>query len=189
MKLETDWEKIDNYLFLYKYKKNQYLIQTYPFRVLSLNQKTSDNEDLRKIAKKLPSQSNIVDPGKYYLPLFIGTTSCNFQCKYCYAYQGSYGERSLMISDAIIEKTVNFLGKKMAALSKKSTKKEIEFALVFFGGEALMNFSGIQYLVKKMKQVTSQLNADSKTKFKPLIIINTNGSLFTDRVLDYLEAN
>jgi len=165
------------------------LIQTYPFKVYSLERNYSKNL-LKPIIKELKNEkSPVISPGRYYLPLFIGTTNCNFRCKYCYAYQGSYGDIPFNMDKRIIKNSIDFITKKMKTLVKKSEKKEIELGAVFFGGEALLNFEGVKYLTEKIKQAVDYLNKLGKIKFKPLVIINTNGSLFFGKILEFVKEN
>ena len=146
------WRKIDDFFFTYLYKDKKLLIQTYPFKVYSLGKaylKNSLTQIIKELKKEKPSA---ISPGRYYLPLFIGTTNCNFRCKYCYAYNGSYGAILLNMRKSVIGKTINFITKKMEKLAKENTKKEIELAAVFFGGESLLNFEGVKYLTKKINE-------------------------------------
>ena len=183
------WRKIDDFFFTYLYKDKKLLIQTYPFKVYSLGKaylKNSLTQIIKELKKEKPSA---ISPGRYYLPLFIGTTNCNFRCKYCYAYNGSYGAILLNMRKSVIGKTINFITKKMEKLAKENTKKEIELAAVFFGGESLLNFEGVKYLTKKIKEAACYLSKNGQTKFKPLVIINTNGSLFYGKILEFIKEN
>jgi uncharacterized protein len=184
----TKWKKIKKYFFIYYFENKKFLIQTVPFRIIQLDESIKQ-KNINKIINGVSKKNNLVDPGTYYLPLFIGTTNCNFKCKYCYAYQGTYGNKGMNIERKVINKTIDYLKKKMQKLSLKGNRKIIEFGLVFFGGESLLNFNVLKYLVKTLKSVIHDLNKNNKTIFKPLVIINTNGSLFKGQILDFIKKN
>lgn len=183
------WRKIDDLFFIYPYKNTDFLIQTYPFKVFKL----AVNADLKTIkafiAKQKKQIPSMIEPGKYYLPLLIGTTACNFKCKYCFAYQGSYGEKPQMMSTNVIKQTVKFLEKTMNKLKRETEKKEIEIGVVFFGGEPLLHLNGLKILADNIRTTVNKVNQKSRVKFKPLVIINTNGSQFTLETLKYLSEN
>jgi uncharacterized protein len=181
------WEKIRDFFFIYNYKGKKFLLQTYPFRIYKVSKNIS-NKEIIKFSDSLPIKTN-VQPTKYYLPLIIGTTKCNFKCKYCYAYEGTYGEKPMSIDKSIISATVDYTTKKMKELDKNLAKKEIEVGVVFFGGEPILHLEGLKFLIEKMRTNISFLNKKSRAVFKPLVIINTNGSLLTNRIIDFLKEN
>lgn len=183
------WQKLDKYFFIYHFKNRRFLIQTYPFKIFRLSKKASKAKIKVFIKNQLKKTPQMMPPGKYYLPLLIGTTNCNFKCKYCFADQGSYGEKPAMMSKKILKATVDFLEKKMEALKERALKKRVEVGIVFFGGESLLHLKGLKYLTEKVKQSIKQINKNSKVRFKPLVIVNTNGSLFTDEILGFLKDN
>lgn len=187
--MNNKWKKIDKFFFTYFYNQNNFLVQTYPFKIYSLLINSSKDQIKRFINKLPQKETSIPPPSSYYLPLFIGTTNCNFRCKYCYAYQGSYGQRALIMDKRIIKNTIVFLVKKMKELALQGSKKEIEIGVVFFGGESLLNFDGAKYLTESIKDAAYRLNKLSNSKFKPLVIINTNGSLFTGKILEFIKRN
>lgn len=123
------WKKVCNLFFVYKYKGKKFLIQTYPFKIYKIHQNL-EKEEIIKFTKSIQKKKIFIQPTKYYLPLLIGTTKCNFKCKYCYAYNGTYGENALFMDNKIIDATINFLIKKME--NNRGTKlKEIEIGTVF----------------------------------------------------------
>ena len=183
------WKKISDLIFQYDYKNERFIIQTLPFKIFKLPKEYTE-EQIKKAVKQIkPDYNPQIPPTKYYLPLFIGTTNCNFSCKYCYADAGSYGEKPLYMDKKVIENSVKYITKKMRDICNTGIKKEIEIGAVFFGGESLLHFEGLKLLVQKMKEAVITLNKECQTLFKPLIIINTNGSMFTDEIIDYITKN
>lgn len=186
---KSKWRKVNKYFFIYNFKNKKFLIQTYPFKIFKLSKKATESKIKNFIKDQLKKTPKMMPPGKYYLPLLIGTTNCNFKCKYCFADQGSYGEKPIKMNKKIIKATVDFLEKKMETLKEGALRKEIEVGTVFFGGEPLLHLEGLEYLTMKVKQSVKKVNTNSKVHFRPLIIVNTNGSLFTDKVLKFIKDN
>lgn len=171
---------------MYTYKNKNFIIKTYPFKIYEIDKKIKDDEIL-KFIETIKDKAVSIQPSIYYLPLFIGTTKCNFKCKYCYAHEGTYGEKTLFMDKKTIDNTVNFLVKKMENSKSIILKKEIELGAVFFGGESLLHFEGLKHLVKSMEEGIKHLNKKTKIKFKPLTIVNTNGSVFSHEIMDFLN--
>jgi uncharacterized protein len=97
------------------------------------------------------------------------TGACNFDCTYCYDYDVERFKARLDF-ERICE-TVDFL------LSKRDN-----LAITFHGGEPLLRFD----LIKKVVQHTlAQVDDRSKVRFS----IQTNGSLFNDEIVSFLEAH
>lgn len=92
------------------------------------------------------------------------TGQCNFACKYCYAAE--HDGSMLKIDDAI--KAVN--------LAASSGEK---FVIQFSGGEPLLNFECLKAVVEYVRD--SNLPA--------VLQIQTNGSLLTDEIAQYLFKN
>lgn len=186
---KSKWKKIKPHYFSYDYKGNNFLICTYPFKIFHVLPTVSQsdlNQFIKNSKKNIP---HIVSPGKYYLPLLISTTTCNFNCSYCFAHQGTYGQEAQMMDKAVIESTLKFLEKKMLKLRRNVDKKNIEVGIIFFGGEPLLNFLNLKHLVKQLCRTIDKLNHNSILTFKPLVIINTNGTLFSSDILRYLKEN
>lgn len=96
------------------------------------------------------------------------TTGCNLRCKYC--YEGVDKEYDNM-SMAVADKAIEFI--------KKIYNKEDQRPLVveFHGGEPLLNYPLIQYLVTMIEREFP----------KHLLGITTNGTLLTKERITYLS--
>lgn len=194
MKNFKKWTKIDDLFFTYKYKDSNFLIQTYPFKIYSLSKNTSDKAITNIIKENKKVKPPVFSLKSYYLPLLIATTACNFKCKYCYAHEGTYGEKAMMMNKDVISGVIGFLRRRTFELQNNisfSNKKEVELGVVYFGGESLLHLEGLKFLIKELRYLTDSINKEKKLKFKvrPLIILNTNGSLFSKENLKLIKEN
>jgi uncharacterized protein len=104
------------------------------------------------------------------------TNKCNLHCTYCYEPDGAkYGPAPVRMEWETARSSVDFLFEKAG--------KNREVNIVFFGGEALLNF-------KLMKQVvdyaeTRGAGAGKKVDFS----ITTNGTLLVDEIIDFLQEH
>lgn len=98
------------------------------------------------------------------------TTKCNMRCSYC--YEGNEKE-SFILDKKTADEIVSFI------LSKVN-KSEITI-IDFHGGEPLLNFSAIKYIVEKLKNEYSEYDFTYG--------ITTNGTINTPDILDFLAKN
>jgi len=104
------------------------------------------------------------------------TESCNLRCKYC-AYSGLYKYQrphlNIMMSRETAKKAVDwFLG--------ISEKAEIERAITFYGGEPLLNFDLIKWVVDYIKEKGLKVHH----------AMTTNGTLLGDsKIVNFLIDN
>ena len=100
---------------------------------------------------------------------------CNLHCTYCYEPEGAkYGPSPIQMDWDTARDSVDFLFK------KSGTSKEVN--LIFFGGEALLNF-------KLMRQVVAY--AEEKAQAEDKVVdfsLTTNGTLLTDEVIDFFQT-
>jgi uncharacterized protein len=99
---------------------------------------------------------------------------CNLGCIYCYGQEGTYGSRGLM-DTKVGEASVDFL------FDQLHTAKDCSIG--FFGGEPLLNFQLMKHLVPYAAE-----RAESCGK-NVHFTITTNGTLLTDRVIEFLNEN
>lgn len=105
--------------------------------------------------------------------MIITTTSCNFNCPYCYE-DGI--ERSHSFSLEKCEKLLEYLENYLLANSK------IKRVLIsFYGGEPTLNFKAIKYLLPKLKQMFY----NNKIEYDTSIV--TNGYLLDDSTAAFLS--
>lgn len=103
------------------------------------------------------------------------TQGCNLKCSYC-PYNGSYENRSYSnkkISLETIKKGIDFF------LSHSRYTEQI--AISFYGGEPLLEME----LLKKSVEYARNAGGERKIHFN----LTTNGTLFTDDIVEYLLEN
>ncbi len=101
------------------------------------------------------------------------TQNCNFRCRYC-VYSGSYKhERThspVNMSEEVALKALEFL--------RKRSRDENTIRIGFYGGEPLLNFKLIKFIVLR----ASKIFKDKKVRFS----LTTNGALLKDHIIEYL---
>ncbi len=104
------------------------------------------------------------------------TNKCNLHCTYCYEPDAAkYGPAPVRMEWETARSSVDFL------FEKAGRNREVN--IVFFGGEALLNF-------KLMKQVVDYAENKSVTAGKKVdFSITTNGTLLVDEIIDFLQAH
>jgi len=100
------------------------------------------------------------------------STSCNYSCKYCCVDHNKHKEH--VDKNMSIEVALNSVDK-FFKVSKTPTY------INFFGGEPLLNYDVIKAVVEYIKMNYSKFNIAYK--------INTNGSLITEEVAQFLAEN
>ena len=108
------------------------------------------------------------------------TEKCNLRCTYCY-YNESQNERCADMSDKVREASLRYI-----------LKKTIEFkhdfiAITFFGGEPLLRFDVILKSVDFLKELVEKYRSELPENFELRFAINTNGTLLTDEIMEYLK--
>ena len=96
---------------------------------------------------------------------------CNLACKYCFAEEGEYHGRRVMMSYEVGQKALDFL----VANSGSRVNLEVDF----FGGEPLMNWQVVKDLVAYGRSLEEKHNK----KFR--FTLTTNGVLLNDEVLEF----
>jgi len=103
--------------------------------------------------------------------IFEMTSGCNFRCKYCFE---SHNVGTV--------KNIDY-GTIDNSLIKIISEEKVEYMVTFFGGEPLLCFDKIRYIVEKGKNIARKNNC--------YIMFNvvTNGSLCTGEVNEFLIKN
>lgn len=102
------------------------------------------------------------------LHIFVVTTACNMQCVYCQANNG-FSNSSLYMTKELAQKSVDI------ALNSPAENLTFEFQ----GGEPLLNFDVIKYIVEYSEEHKGNHNIQYN--------IVTNLTLITDEILDFFE--
>ncbi len=106
---------------------------------------------------------------------------CNMDCKYCvfsgkYKYARKHGSNDMTIE--IAKKAVDFFTDKI-----ENSKPRIRNAIIFYGGEPLINFK----LIKEIVDYSFEKKQGKLTDF--LFSISTNGTLLDNiEIIDYLAS-
>mgnify|MGYP005758875587 CR=1 FL=1 len=99
------------------------------------------------------------------------TNQCNLKCKYCYV-EKDVKFMTLKIAEDAYNFVSNFI--------KKSIENNEKINISFHGGEPLLNFEVIKYLVEKHKsEKYNNIN----------FMMTTNGTLFSKEIFDYVTEN
>lgn len=97
-------------------------------------------------------------------------TDCNMKCSYC--YEGNEKENSLLTA-GMADKIISFITEKIG----ESTDTII---IEFHGGEPLLNFPIIKYIVEKLEKEYPQ--------YKFIYGITTNGTICTPEIIKFLTS-
>ncbi len=100
------------------------------------------------------------------------THKCNLHCDYCYGEDGSYGGPAVHMSRDTARQAVDFL-------MKESGSDKI-CRITFFGGEPLLNFDLVKYVVKYARNESSKRNKELH------LGMTSNGILMNDDKADFL---
>lgn len=110
------------------------------------------------------------------------TDACNFRCRYCAnssAYLYSKGYSNQTISNQTIEKALDFYMKNYN--EGKLRDPNLKAAIMFYGGEPLLQFDKIKYTVNLLKQKYGTEDA--------ILTLTTNGYLINDEIASYFRDN
>jgi uncharacterized protein len=101
---------------------------------------------------------------------------CNLHCSYCYEPEAAkYGPAPVQMEWETARASVDFL------FQKADGNQEVN--LIFFGGEALLNFKLLQQVVAYAKEKAQE--AGKRVDFS----LTTNGTLLTDEVIDFFQEH
>lgn len=125
------------------------------------------NED--QIRDNLIKISNKINP---ITLKFLITDECNYHCRYC------------QIEENIPHKNKNILlskinAKKALDLFVQNCPKKIEKTIIFTGGEPLLNYQVLKYIVNEAKKRIDNVR----------IVVFTNGSLINEEIAKYFKKN
>lgn len=108
------------------------------------------------------------------------TEQCNLRCSYCY-YKESHAERAEVMSDEVLEASLKL------AFERTIELKHSYMNITFFGGEPLLRFDAIKKAVRRTKALLKEHKSELPNNFSLRFCVNTNGTLLTDEILDYLK--
>lgn len=100
---------------------------------------------------------------------------CNISCNYCFASQGNFHGETLLMSEEVGKKAIDFL------ILNSKDRKNLE--VDFFGGEPLLNLDVVRAVVTYAKEKGKIHNKNFR------FTITTNAVLLNDKNMDYLNDN
>lgn len=100
------------------------------------------------------------------------THKCNLKCDYCYGEDGSYGGPAIHMSKDTAKQAVDFL--------IRSSADSDHCRLTFFGGEPLLNFDLVKYVVQYARDEGSKHNKEM------YFGMTTNGLILDEKKIDFL---
>ncbi|MDD5658976.1 MAG: radical SAM protein [Actinomycetota bacterium] len=147
-----------------------------------------DKEKIREVISELRNQDMIgkkhPEPWEKYQKasnhfdvtslMLMLASNCNLKCEYCFSEQGTYGGNHSFMSWNVAKAAVDLVFK---------NTNNTPVALIFFGGEPLLNFR----LLKKIVYYSKKKSL--KTGKKVYFSITTNGTICTDEITSFLMEN
>lgn len=118
---------------------------------------------------------------------FILSEQCNLACKYCFLGNNDKERRKNfakeLMSKEIAEKGVYFFLKQLESVEYNANRKPV---VIFYGGEPLMNFETLVYVVEKFNSLKSEHKVLENIEFSMV----SNGLLLSEkRLLQLRELN
>ena len=110
------------------------------------------------------------------------TEQCNLRCSYCY-YKETQGARHAVMDNATLEQAIR------AGLERTLAFGQKQLIVSFFGGEPLLRKDAIVGAVGFAKALVADAMEQGRigNNFRLDFVINTNGTLFDDKFLDFCE--
>ncbi len=130
------------------------------------------HEDIKKQSSKVNYVNQKTNSNKKLFKLvFNVSNTCNLNCKYCYASGGNYNRKDSLMKKETIDKI----------LTEIYVKYDYIKTIYFFGGEPLINFDSIKYIVDKLNEHYQDNNFDYR--------IVTNGIFLSKSIIEFFDKN
>ena len=100
---------------------------------------------------------------------------CNINCRYCFASQGNFKGKRMLMSREVGRSAIDFL------IKNSASRRNLE--VDFFGGEPLMNFDVVKDIVRYGRSLEKEYNKNFR------FTITTNATLLTEGIMDYINNN
>lgn len=102
---------------------------------------------------------------------FLLTSSCNYRCKYCFVETRMDKEYHSHMNVDIAEKGIQLI--------MRNLNIENDISIVFYGGEPLLNFDTMKYIVHRV----TELNINAH------YVIVTNGSIMNEEIIKFFKEH
>ena len=145
-----------------------------------LSEEGEDEVVLARMRSKVPKPD-------VRLGYFILSENCNLACKYCFVGSDACGVGNSSVKNMtkqVAEKAIDVFARQ---LELSSTDYETEQSdIIFFGGEPLLQFDVLVYIVERVKQLAKERPVLANTQFAVI----TNGTLLDEgRILKLRDLN
>lgn len=147
----------DDYIYL---KKHYFIVE-------------KDSDDLLIMQKTL----ELIERPSLINTYILTSENCNFACKYCFL------SKLTQMQDCVKNMSVNVADETIKLLQREYNNPPTKYAkfISFFGGEPLLNFQLIKYIVDKIFLLIQNKKFPSDIKFGMV----TNASLLTEDIIRY----
>jgi len=129
-------------------------------------------------ARQAPPIRPVVDVSRFPLGSLVLNVAnkCNLHCTYCYEPDSAkYGPAPVQMNEETARRSIDFL------FAKAGGNQEVN--VIFFGGEALLNF-------KLMRDIVAYAQEKGRTANKKVdFSLTTNGTLLTDEIIDFFQEH
>lgn len=164
--------------FKYKNKSFAYLINTaqiFEFPKIKTTKEIITRLNKLGVLKNQIRKQNILSK---ITAISINTSSyCNMRCRYCFASDGSYGQKPINISFKAFKEIINFY------INYLKIKKIKKAKIIFFGGEPLINFE----VIKKIVPYIEKRGKEEKIKFS--FSMTSNGTLLNKTIMKFIKKH
>lgn len=147
-------------------------------------------ESLEKYYIMVESDDNVLNHIQKYAPkpyislaYFILSEQCNLACKYCFLGNSDIDAKKITnfpMNEKVADKALEFFAKQT---QKDNKQFDDEKEIIFYGGEPLLNFKILKYIVERSKYYQEKNLLSKKLNFS----IVTNGLLLDDEKILYLR--
>lgn len=127
-------------------------------------------------------QSNYTGHPYVSIAYFILTDNCNFGCKYCFIENRiSQGYRFSHMTRETAQKGIDMFCRLISLVPELFSEKK---TIILYGGEPLLNFNTIQYILETVQDRIQ----DGRLPEQTVINLVTNGSLVTPEIAKILKT-
>ncbi len=185
-------KKIGDNLFFLEYKERYFIMNTYPIKIIEIEEPISEPNSFLTDYLKTDSFEN-QDYSGFGAVEFVATTRCNLMCKHCTARtfdndnHSFYGMPSMDMTKQKMQKAVISAINQLNERQATNFSEYINFEMFITGGEPLLVWDNIlstlKFTVKELKKIQNI----KEFKFNPHIV--TNGVLITDKIAKELKEN
>ena len=113
---------------------------------------------------------------------FILSEKCNLACKYCFLGNAKKIATSLDMTKEIAKKALEYYSYQVR---QKPQWYHYQKEFIFYGGEPLMNFETMKYVIEETKKMQNKKLLPKDIKYSLI----TNGLLLDEKKINYLKKN